>query len=105
MLRSDIIICGNEQGCEPCKIQFEPGMSPLSVLTRKTMKVVIDAFDTEEQAVAFIDWFKKQADNGKIALLTTDGLMDVQWDGVDIGANTQDKMVLNICVDYVETYD
>ena len=69
------------------------------------MKVVIDSFDTQEQAVAFIDWFKKQSDNGKIGLLTTDGLMDVQWDGVDIGAKTSDKMVLNICVDYVETYD
>ncbi len=69
------------------------------------MKVVIDAFDTEEQAVAFIDWLNKKSDNGEIGLLTTDGLMDVQCDGVDRDSFTDSQMVVNICVDYVETYD
>jgi len=69
------------------------------------MKVIIDAFDTEEQAIAFIDWFKKQADKGSIKLLTTDGLQEVQWDGVDTSANTDEHLVFNICVDYVDEYE
>ena len=69
------------------------------------MKLVIDAFDTEEQCVAFIDWFKKQSDRDKINLLTTQGLMSVIYDGMDIGAATSDKMVMNIVVDTIEEFE
>ncbi len=59
--------------------------------------VIIDAFDTQEQAVAFVDWLKKKTDQGSCQILTTQGLEYVQWDGVDTNSSDADQTVVNIC--------
>ena len=69
------------------------------------MKVVIDSFDSEEQAVCFIDWLSKQSDAGKIHLFTTDGLIDVEFDGVDTDGSDSKQFVVNICTSVVPTDD
>ena len=70
------------------------------------MKVIIDSFDTEEQGVAFIHWLSKQSYADNIKLLTTQGLMSVQYDGVDTSSSSSDKLVVNIVVDsYIEEDD
>lgn len=61
-------------------------------------KVVIDSFDTEEQAVAFVDWLRKQMYMLKCRLVTTQGVMLPSWDGVDTDETDEYKITLNICV-------
>ena len=59
-------------------------------------KVIIDSFDTEEQAVAFVAWFKKHTETNGIKLLTTEGLQEVEWDGVDLYMTNKQQIVVNI---------
>lgn len=59
-------------------------------------KVVIDSFDTEEQAVAFVDWFRRNSH--KISLLTTEGTVYPEWDGVDHDGTNKDVITVNIAV-------
>ncbi len=64
------------------------------------MKVVIDAFDTEEQAVAFIDWFKKKCDRFECQIITAaDGKCKIDWDDMDLDGSNKDQFVINIVVD------
>lgn len=70
------------------------------------MKVVIDSFDNKEQAVCFIDWLSKQSDAGKIHLFTTnDGLIDIEFDGVDTDGSDDKQFVVNIVSSQVNPYD
>jgi hypothetical protein len=46
-------------------------------------KVLIDAFDTEEQAVAFVNWLSKRLNGNACRLVTTDGVWFPYFDGVD----------------------
>ena len=59
-------------------------------------KVVIDAFDNKEQAVAFIDWFRKNHGRGECKIITTEGVYSVDWDGVDASSCTESQQVVNI---------
>lgn len=61
-------------------------------------KVIIDSFDTEEQAVAFADWLNKQMYMLKCRLVTTQGVMLPSWDGVDTNETDEHKITVNICV-------
>lgn len=69
------------------------------------MKVVIDSFDTEEQAVAFVDWLSRRSAKDSIRLLTTEGMKSVYYDGVDTNDERPDTIVINIVVDDVEDED
>jgi hypothetical protein len=62
-------------------------------------KVIIDSFDTEEQAVAFVDWLKRKFDYTKCKLVTTEGLMIPVWDGVDTDNTNKHQITVNIVVD------
>jgi hypothetical protein len=59
-------------------------------------KVIIDSFDTEEQAVAFVDWFRRHS--AGISLLTTTGTVSPEWDGVDHDNTDSDTITINISV-------
>ena len=59
-------------------------------------KVVIDSFDTEEQAIAFVDWLKKQCDNGKVTMLTTQSYKSVDYDGIDHSMTNHIQITVNI---------
>lgn len=59
-----------------------------------TCKVVIDAFETEEEAVAFISWLKTNYDI--ISLFTLDGMKHIEYDGVDTDNSTKEVKVVNI---------
>lgn len=59
-------------------------------------KVIIDSFDTQEQAVAFVDWFRKRCDASKVELLTTEGLHVVEYDGVDTRQTSDDQIIVNV---------
>ena len=61
-------------------------------------KVVIDSFDTEEQAIAFVDWFRKQMFSYKCKLITTEGTMLPEWDGVDLAQTNKEQITFNIIV-------
>lgn len=65
-------------------------------------KVVIDSFDTEEQAVAFVDWFKKQSQLGRCNLVTTDGGLGVDFDGVDLAQTSKEQITFNIIIYLLE---
>jgi hypothetical protein len=67
--------------------------------------VLIDSFDTEEQAVAFVDWFNKQCRAGKVKLITTQGLKFVEYDGVDTYQTNKENITINIIVDDFESLD
>lgn len=63
-------------------------------------KVIIDSFDTEQQAVAFVDWLKKQFDSRKSMILTpSHGIQFVDWDGVDTSQSDNTQIVVNIVLD------
>lgn len=66
-------------------------------------KVVIDSFDSEEDAIAFISWFKKTADADEINLITTKGTRYINWNGIDLRSSTNKLKVFNITtVDFEE---
>lgn len=58
-------------------------------------KIIFDAFETEEQAIAFTDWFVKHAH--EIRLFTTQGMINVEYEGVDTNQTDKDQIVINIC--------
>lgn len=62
-------------------------------------KVVIDSFDTEEQAVAFVDWLKRKFDKDMCRLITTQGTMLPYWDGIDQSQTDSTQITVNIVVD------
>ena len=62
-------------------------------------KVVIDSFDTEEQAVAFVAWLKRKFDKDMCRLSTTQGIMLPYWDGIDQAQTDSTQITLNIVVD------
>jgi hypothetical protein len=62
-------------------------------------KVTIDSFDTEEQAVAFVDWMRKQFDLSRCRLYTTTGIVIPCWDGIDHNETNSKQITLNITVD------
>lgn len=62
-------------------------------------KVTIDAFDTQEQAVAFVNWLRARMDENKVKLLTVDGTVSVDYDGMDTHQQTKSLLVMNITVD------
>ena len=63
-----------------------------------TCKVIIDAFDTEEEAVCFVDWLRKQFDNSRCKLICTEGPVVPEWDGVDLGSTSSEQITVNIVV-------
>ena len=65
-------------------------------------KVTIDSFDTEEQAVAFVDWFRRNS--SKIKLITTQGVYSPEWDGVDHYATDDSNITVNIAVYEEDTW-
>lgn len=65
-------------------------------------KIIIDAFDTQESAIAFVDWFKKNIQNSTPHLFTTDGVRTFYWDGVDTVSSNKDVVVINIVEDYYD---
>lgn len=67
-------------------------------------KVVIDSFDTEEQAVAFVDWLKRKFDKDSCILITTQGSMLPYWDGIDQSQTDSSQVTVNIVLDKYE-YD
>jgi hypothetical protein len=70
-----------------------------TIKMRKLMtKVVIDSFDTEEQAVAFVDWLKRKFELDHCRLVTTQGTMLPYWDGIDQNETDKNKITMNICV-------
>ena len=62
-------------------------------------KVIIDSFDTEEQAVAFVAWLRRRFDTDSCRLLTTQGSMLPCWDGVDSSQTNSSQITINIVVD------
>lgn len=66
------------------------------------MKVIIDAFDTEEQAVAFVDWLTRQMDMGIPKLICVSGEFKVDFDGMDVHQHDGTKLVMNIVVDEID---
>lgn len=62
-------------------------------------KVVIDSFDTEEQAVAFVDWLKRKFDKDMCRLITVHGTMLPYWDGIDQAQTDTTQITMNIVVD------
>lgn len=62
------------------------------------MKVVIDSFDTEEQAVAFLQWLRTRLDAGVPKLITTQGQFSIEDDGVDHSTLEQNILTLNIAI-------
>jgi len=62
-------------------------------------KVIIDSFDTEEQAIAFVDWLKRKFDTDMCRLITTQGTMLPYWDGIDQAQTDNTKITMNIVVD------
>ena len=65
-------------------------------------KVVIDSFDKVEQAICFVDWLKRQFENGRPKLLCVDNTYIPQWDGIDTSSTNNEQVVVNIVVDYEE---
>ena len=63
-------------------------------------KVVIDSFDTEEQAICFVDWLKRQFELGRPRLLCVDNTYIPSWDGIDTLSTNKNQIVINIVVDY-----
>lgn len=61
-------------------------------------KVVVDSFDTHEQAVAFVDWLHKQFQMARCRLVTTEGVVLPQWDGVDQAQTNNSMITFNIAV-------
>jgi len=61
-------------------------------------KIIIDSFDTEEQAVAFVNWFKKQSQLGRCNILTIDGGLAVDFDGVDLNQTNKEQIVFNVSI-------
>lgn len=62
-------------------------------------KVIIDSFDTQEQAVAFVDWLKRKFDKGMCRLITTQGIYLPYWDGIDQAQTDSTQITMNIVVD------
>ena len=62
-------------------------------------KVVIDSFDTEEQAVAFVDWLKRKFEKDMCRLVTTQGIYLPYWDGIDLNQTNVTQITMNIVVD------
>lgn len=63
-------------------------------------KIVIDTFDTEEQAIAFVDWLKRKFEKDMCRLITTQGTMLPYWDGIDQAQTDSTQITMNIVVDY-----
>lgn len=59
-------------------------------------KVIIDSFDSEEQAVAFLDWFRRKMFDRSCRLVTTQGVFFPEWDGIDTSATNQAQITVNI---------
>ena len=66
-------------------------------------KVVIDSFDTEEQAICFVDWLKRQFDMGRPRLVCVDNIYVPAWDGIDNDQTDKEKVTINIVVDYTDS--
>lgn len=62
-------------------------------------KVIIDSFDTEEQAIAFVDWLKRKFELNQCRLITTQGIMLPYWDGIDQSDTDSTQITMNIVVD------
>jgi hypothetical protein len=60
-------------------------------------KVIIDAFDTPEQAVAFISWLKDRMDEG-INLINILGIYVPEYDGMDTSRCNTSQLVMNITI-------
>ncbi len=59
--------------------------------------VVIDSFDSQEDAVNFVIWFKQQADAGKINLVRLDSTVaQIDYDGNDDRASSPTNITFNI---------
>ncbi|CAB4134447.1 hypothetical protein UFOVP273_69 [uncultured Caudovirales phage] len=68
------------------------------------IKVVLDGFDSYNQAVGFTHWLIHNMQRGKIKfhMPITAELLEVQYDGVDHDSSSQEQLVMNITVDLVE---
>ncbi len=62
-------------------------------------KVIIDSFDTEEEAICFVDWLKKQFDNSRCKLLCIEDTLFPCWDGIDTANTNKEQITINITVD------
>lgn len=62
-------------------------------------KVIIDAFDCEEDAIAFTTWLIQKMEAYQVRLFTTEGWKTILDDGVDTHSSSKIQKVINITTD------
>lgn len=68
-------------------------------------KVIIDAFDNEEDAVAFTTWLIQKMEASQVRLFTTEGWKTILDDGIDTYSSSKEQKVINITTDTEDDLD